>query len=39
MRNTDSEKKTYERPTLEKKQRLVEIAEGVIVATSPAGRA
>lgn len=28
MRDTDSEKKTYERPTLEKKQTLVEIAEG-----------
>lgn len=34
-----NEKKTYQQPTIEKKQKLVEIAEGVVVATSPAGRA
>lgn len=34
MRDTDSEKKTYERPTLEKKQKLAEIAEGIEIAIS-----
>ncbi len=28
MRDTDTEKKTYERPTLERKQTLPEIVEG-----------
>jgi len=37
MAETTNEKKTYERPTLEKKQKLAEIAEGVEITVTPGG--
>ncbi len=38
MAETENRKKTYERPTLDKKQKLTEVAEGVVVAVTGAPR-